>query len=147
MLDQIGPWLNNYRAAFGMLGAVLMLLFAWRIVRAPRCAAGKPGGAIRSLFVTYVTAAAFNAMNPMLMLLMLGGAATLLNPVLPGDIHSVLAGLFLGSITWWICLSSLTTLLRTRISPLAMGIIDKVIVVMLLSFSAEAAARAMGVLA
>jgi arginine exporter protein ArgO len=59
----------------------------------------------------------------------------------------VLAGLFLGSITWWICLSSLTTLLRTRISPLAMGIIDKVIVVMLLSFSAEAAARAMGVLA
>lgn len=34
--DWIRPWLNDHRAVFSVLGAVLMLFFAWRLARTPR---------------------------------------------------------------------------------------------------------------
>lgn len=104
---------------------------------------------MRSLLVTYLTAVAFNAMNPMSMLLMLGGVATLLDPVARGDadVQSKLAGLFLGSITWWIFLSGVTALLSSRMSPRTVEMVDKVIATILLGFSAMAIARAGGLLA
>jgi threonine/homoserine/homoserine lactone efflux protein len=145
-LDQIGPWLESHRAAFSVLGAVLMLFFAWRLVGRRRRIGTHSRVVRRSLFVTYLTAAAFNATNPMLMLLMLGGVSTLLDPMLPGGGHVrfMLGGLFLGSITWWICLSGVTALLSSRMSPSLMGMVDKAIATILLGFSAVAAARALG---
>lgn len=145
-LDRIGPWLNAHRDVFSMFGAVLMLFLAWRLVGTRRRVAARSDVTKRSLFVTYLTAAAFNATNPMLMLLMLGGVATMLDTAShgSGDVRFMLAGLFLGSITWWICLSGATALLSGRMSPRTMGIVDKVIATILLGFSATAAARAAG---
>jgi threonine/homoserine/homoserine lactone efflux protein len=147
-VDRIGPWLNDHRTVFSILGAVLMLFFAWRLIGTPRRGAGKSRAAKQSLLVTYLTAAAFNATNPMLMLLMIGGVAALLDPVSRGngDIRLMLGGLFLGSITWWICLSGVTALLSSRMSPWTMGLVDKAIATVLLGFSAVAAARAAGLL-
>jgi threonine/homoserine/homoserine lactone efflux protein len=143
-LDQIEPWLTAHRAVFSIVGAVLMLGFAWRMASTPRRNATGSRGKTRSLIATYLTAAAFNASNPMLMLLMIGGVATLLDPALrgSGDVRLLLGGLFLGSITWWICLSGVTALLCSRMSQWAMGVVDKVIATVLLGFSAVAAARA-----
>jgi threonine/homoserine/homoserine lactone efflux protein len=146
-LHQIGPWLNDHRTTFSILGAVLMLCFAWRLASTPRRqrAAGSHVGK-RSLVVTYLTAAAFNATNPMLMLLMVGGVATLLDPVSRenSDVRFMLGGLFLGSITWWICLSGATALLSNRMSSQTMGLVDKAIATILVGFSAMSVARVAG---
>lgn len=148
-LDGIRPWLNDHRAVFSVLGAVLMLFFACRVARTPRQVSAGSGGAKRSLLVSYLTAVAFNAMNPMSMLLMLGGIATLLDPAArgDGDVQFMLVGLCLGSISWWICLSGVTALLSSRMSPGTMGIVDKVSATILLGFSAMAVARASGLVA
>jgi len=148
-LDQVGPWLNDRHAAFSILGAAVTLFFAWRLTRTPRKVAGRPATAKRSLAVTYLTAAAFNATNPMLMLLLLGGIATMLDPASGGngDARLVIGGLFLGSMLWWFCLSGITAMLRGRMGPSTMGIVNKVIATILLGFSAMALARAGGLLA
>ena len=144
--DWIAPWLHDNRTVFSALGAVLMLFFAWRLVATGRHGGARSRVARRSLVMTYLTAAAFNATNPMLMLLMIGGVATMIDPMLTGncDVRFMLGGLFLGSITWWICLSGVTALLSSQMTPRVMGIVDKVIATILLSFSAVAAARAAG---
>lgn len=145
-LDEVGSWINDNRDIFNLLGAAVMVFFACRLLTARRGETRKPQATKRSLLRAYTSAALFNTTNPVLILLLLGGVASIFDPSLATrmDMELLLSGLFLGSISWWICLSGLTAFLSARINSRLLVIIDKVIAIVLFGFGGVAVVRVVG---
>ena len=119
-----------------------MVFFACRLLTARRGETRKPQ-ATKLLLRAYTSAALFNTTNPVLILLLLGGVASIFDPSLATrmDMKLLFSGLFLGSISWWICLSGLTAFLSARINSRLLVIIDRMIAIVLFGFGGVAVVR------
>lgn len=142
-LHQVGPWLDSNNQLLSLLGAMLMLLFAWRLMRVKWTVQPSRRVGVGSLLVAYGSAVAFNTMNPMLLVLLMGSIASVFGPKPPTEpeIGLLLLGLFVGSVTWWICLSSVTAALRGRLSAGVLGTVNKTAAAVLTGFGLLALMR------
>jgi threonine/homoserine/homoserine lactone efflux protein len=143
-LQQVRPLLASYHPVMSLLSAGLMLLFAWRILsRNAVFNSGLDGG---SILRNYVSAVAFNCLNPMLLVLLVGAVGVVIGPEPPlgPAVSMVLVGVFAGSVGWWIVLSALTSGLRGRLSlPVTQGI-NRAAAVGMVGFAALSLARNLG---
>ena len=144
-LKQAGPWLDGSRDALTLLAGMLMVLFAWRILR-PRGAGPSAAGLRgRTLVRYYVSALLFNCANPLQFVLLLGAVGAVLGQNPPEEeVGAVLLGLFLGSLAWWTGLSSMTAIMRERLSLGLLRAINRVSAAAMIAFAALAFARALG---
>ncbi len=143
-LQQAQPILTTYRPAMSVLSAALMLLFAGRILRrAPAANSGPDGG---SVLRNYVSAVAFNCLNPMLLVLLVGAVGVVIGPEPPlgPAVSMVLLGVFAGSAGWWIVLSAVTCAARGRLSLAITQGISRTAAVGMVGFAALSLARVAG---
>ena len=148
-LQQVPAMLNDHGTVFSLLGAALMLFFAWRVVTTKRHMRPNRLAERRSLLTTYATAVLFNSVNPMLVFLLLGGIATLFNPgsaVERPNVALSLVGLVLGSMSWWVCLAGASAAMRARLDLHLIGAVNKIIGLLLVGLSAVTIARVFGAL-
>ena len=125
-MGQAGPWLDGHERTLGMLAGVLMLVFAWRVLRRPLVRLARGQAPARSLLGAYGTAVAFNLCNPLLVVLLAASVTAFTGPAVParGDAAWLLAGLFAGSAAWWLCLSGAAALLRARLDHRMLGMVN-----------------------
>ncbi len=143
-LHQVAPWLDSNARALSLLSAATMLGFAAWLLRRPGprtarcCAAG-------SVLTAYLSALAINAVNPVLLALLLGSMTLVLGPGPPGrsDAALLLAGLCTGSAAWWLFLNAATALLRHRLNATVLRTVNQVTAALLVLFSLPALARAL----
>src|SRR4051794_4822257 len=143
-LQRAGPFLDGNREALSLFGAALMVLFAWRMLW-PR--PGRwTGGVVqtRSFVLNYVSAVLFNIVNPMLLILLISAVAAVLGtePQAGGTIRLVLAGMFVGSLGWWVALTTVATVVRGRLSRGVLRVVNKIAALALLGFGLIALSRA-----
>lgn len=143
-LHQVGPWLNGNRLVMNLLGAALMLLFAWRLLRSHRRVLpdGKPRR--QPLLLAYASAVAFNLTNPMTVLLLTGSVASIVGPrqLDRDEAMRLLAGTFAGSVAWWACLSGSAAVLRHRLSAPTLKLVNDLAAVAMVGFATWALIRA-----
>lgn len=140
-LHPLGCWLDGNSRTMSLLGALLMLLFAARLLLVRRPAT--PRRATLPLLAAYGSAVAFNIANPMTFVLLMGATASAFGPrLLTGtEIGMVLLGLAVGSVGWWIGLSGATAALHGRIGAGALGLVNRAVAVALIGFSVVALVR------
>lgn len=124
-LEELAPLIAGSGRVLGLAGAVFLLWSAMRVLRRPVDPATQPSAG--SPLAAYGSAVTFNASNPMSLLLMTG----LLSPLagVPGSLLArgvFLAGLFLAAATWWLCLTFGVALLRSRLSPAGILLLNRV---------------------
>jgi threonine/homoserine/homoserine lactone efflux protein len=118
-LTAITDLLVDWRRALGLIGGAFLLWLAWRTFRAvPGEAATVADGARRGLPGAYLSTLALTLTNPMTILsfaaLFVGLGVT------GGDTAGaavLTAGVFLGSASWWVILTTAVGSLRSRITP------------------------------
>lgn len=118
-LTAITDLLVDWRRALGLIGGAFLLWLAWRTFRAvPGEAATLADGARRGLPGAYLSTLALTLTNPMTILsfaaLFVGLGVT------GGDTAGaavLTAGVFLGSASWWVILTTAVGSLRSRITP------------------------------
>jgi threonine/homoserine/homoserine lactone efflux protein len=94
----------------------------------------------------YVSAVAFNATNPLAPLLIVGLLAPIIGQSAPslGGAVALLSGMFVAATTWWICLSGGIALLRSRLSPAILVIVNQASGAILTVYGFAALARSAG---
>jgi threonine/homoserine/homoserine lactone efflux protein len=118
-LTAITDVLVDWRRALGLIGGAFLLWLAWRTFRAvPGEAATVTDGARRGLPGAYLSTLALTLTNPMTILsfaaLFVGLGVT------GGDTAgaaTLTVGVFLGSASWWVILTTAVGSLRSRITP------------------------------
>ena len=143
-MDQLAPITASHRQALSVVSAGVMLFFAWRVGRRHQPVPSARRAAARSVLFAYVTALGFNLTNPMSAVLLLAAMAAILGPTLPSGVDGawLLAGLFLGSATWWIGLSSVTTMLSRRLNAPALARVNRATAAILAGLALLTLARA-----
>lgn len=118
-LNQAVLHLQDHRQALAALLAIVLLILAARSLVSVARPPTRVDRAGASLARNYLTAMAFNAVNPLGFALLLGAFSTVtgLTAQTPFTNWSIVAGIFLGSIGWWLCLVSTTATLGCRLSP------------------------------
>ena len=137
------PWIEAHGWLLGIASAASMVWFASRLLRPRRAVVAKSGRGV-SLLAAYASAFALGVANPMTPVLLLGAISALLGPNTPGGPETItlLGGVFLGSFTWWVCLSNGVAMLRGRLGTRALARVDQVAALALLGFSLIAVLRA-----
>jgi threonine/homoserine/homoserine lactone efflux protein len=105
--------------ALALVGGVFLLWLAWRTFRSvPTTAAAETNGRRRGLAGAYLSTLGLTLTNPMTILsfaaLFVGLGVT------AGDVAGatiLTLGVFLGSAAWWVVLTTVVSLLRSRITP------------------------------
>jgi threonine/homoserine/homoserine lactone efflux protein len=118
-LTAITDLLVDWRRALGLIGGAFLLWLAWRTFRAvPGEAATVANSARRGLLGAYLSTLGLTLTNPMTILsfaaLFVGLGVT------GGDTAGaavLTAGVFLGSASWWVILTTAVGSLRSRITP------------------------------
>ncbi len=161
-LDRIAPWMAGGGRALGAAGGVFLLWSAVRTLRRRipvqpsgparlsdppgRPAPGQLNEPARSPLAAFGSALAFNATNPLSPLLIMA----LLSPLVglsappPDAAAALLLGMFAGATAWWVCLSGGVSLLRSRLSPAALGHVNRAAGLVLTLYGALALARSAG---
>lgn len=145
-LQQVGPFVATNRGLIALFAALLMLLFAWRMLRArPKQPVGSPTRS-GSILGNYLSAVLFNSSNPMLLVFLLGSVAAVLGPEPLDRTRAllVLTGIFGGSLSWWTGLTGLIAAVRTRLSAGTLQGINAAGAAVMIGFSVLALARAIG---
>ncbi|MGQ9667479.1 MAG: LysE family translocator [Anaerolineae bacterium] len=138
LLFSAGPWLRILGGAFLCYLGIRYILFR-RVRREAKAPAGGLAGAYGSaLFLTLtnpVTILAFAAMFAGLGLPAAGSYRAAI---------SLVAGVFCGSITWWLILSASVSILRLRMTPALMAWINRLSGFILLGFGVWALGSQLG---
>ena len=109
-----------------------------------RHAAPRLEGRRASVSAAYFSAAAFNATNPVLLVLLVSSITSLpgLEEMHPFTILASLSGMFVGSMTWWACICAMVIALRRVLSASLLKLVNLVIAIVLLLFGVSTIARA-----
>jgi putative LysE/RhtB family amino acid efflux pump len=144
-LQQVGPWLSENHAVLGVAGGLLMLFFAWRLVRRRPVAREATAPRARSILAAYASAVVFNLSNPLTLVLMTGALASVIGgrPPSPQQVVMLLAGLLAGSLTWFVCLSAGTAALHRRFSDAVRWVVNQAAAAVLVGFGILSLARAL----
>jgi threonine/homoserine/homoserine lactone efflux protein len=142
-MHQVGPTLTKYSSTLSLLAAGTMLFFGIRLLMDRRAADSTPGAGSPSLLLAFGSAAAFNLINPMMLVLLTGSLAAVMGAGFPEGAQTlfVLTGLFAGSIFWWICLSFATAIARRRLDDRILVTVNRASAAAMIGFGLLAAAR------
>lgn len=117
-MNGLAPWIATGGRALNAAGGLFLLWSAARtLMRNP--AKAQPQALKLDGLAAYGSAVAFNAVNPMSMILIV----TLLTPIVGGsalppvDAGLLLLGMFGAAMCWWVCLSGGVALLRAGLTP------------------------------
>jgi len=118
-LGAITDLLVNARQVLGLVGGLFLLWLAWRTIRSVPTEAATVTTRRGGYAGAYLSILGLTLANPMTILsfgalfagLGVTGGAT-------GDAVAVVAGVLLGSMTWWIVLTTAIGAFRTRVTPL-----------------------------
>ena len=142
-MGQLAPWMASGTRVVSALGGLFLLWSAVRTLRR-RQVCGTPNSSIPlSPLTAYGSAIAFNASNPMSLVLIMA----LLTPVIGrsapplGDALMLLFGMFAAAASWWLCLTSGVALLRSRLTPAMLSYVNQAAAVFLSIYGALAVAR------
>ena len=145
-LTAVTSLLVGARGALGLLGGVVLVWVAVQTIRiTPHEAAaegvGRPGlaGAVISIYALTMT-------NPMTILSFAGIFAALGLTGRGGAEAALLTvGVFLGSSLWWVVLTAILERVRSRVTPTALGWVNRITGAVLLVFGVVAILVALGV--
>jgi threonine/homoserine/homoserine lactone efflux protein len=153
----IAGWLVGHAAALSLAGAALL---AWLGIESLRAfarksgvPAGSAGAAADALPVTspqaaFVSTFALTASNPMTIVSFVGVIAALGAPGAGtgagGSAWFLVAGVFIGSLLWWMVLVSLVRAVRGAVSPALLRAVDLATAAILLGTAGWVALRAVG---
>ena len=118
-LDRLAPLMASAGRVLGVAGGLFLLWCAAKTLLRRRTSLAGSDAPQLSAVMAYGTAVAFNAINPMSLVLMLA----LLSPIVGvsgpsfAQAATLLLGVFTAVVSWWVCLASGVNLLRSRLSP------------------------------
>jgi threonine/homoserine/homoserine lactone efflux protein len=142
-LHSLAPVLRQNQEIFGVLTGVFLLCAAARTLMRQVSEAGQADPAASRPMMTYLSAVAFNATNPMSVMLVVA----LLSPVAddalasPGAGMALLCGMFMAATCWWACLSGVVSLLRGRLRPAWIQHLNQLAGMLLTAYGTLALAR------
>ncbi len=124
-INQVAAQFQSNRRLIDLVVAAALAIFAVKMMRQRTARPNIGAPVVRSLTKNYASALALCLVNPMTFALLLSAIAAVAEVSNQLDQTSSLAlGVFAGSITWWICLVSATSLIGVRFSPRSMRMID-----------------------
>ena len=141
-VDRLMPFVTVSGRVFSALGGVFLL---WSALPGASRHHWGTETVSPSPLAAYASAVAFNATNPMSVILIVA----LLSPVAgsvasAGDAMLLLGGMFGAAAAWWVCLSGVVALLRVRIRPQFVNVINRGAGMLLTVYGALALARSAG---
>jgi threonine/homoserine/homoserine lactone efflux protein len=142
-LDAFAPWLASGRRFLGVLGGLFLLWSAARLLLRRDTLKQRPENAARSPVWAYGSAVAFNATNPMALMLVMALLSSAVGGTSPslGDAILLLLGMFTAATTWWVCLSGGVALLRTHLRPTVLWYVNQIAGMLLTIYGTLALAR------
>lgn len=147
-LDSLGPLLAQGGRLLNFASGLFLLRSAAGVLRRRPAIADQPPAAppFVSPVKAYGSAILFNAANPLSPMLMVALFAPVMHRSVPDFDEAVvlLLGMFVAAVSWWMCLSSGVALLRSRLSPQLLVIVNQVAGLLLTIYGAVALARSAG---
>ena len=140
------PLLPGAGRALSFVGGLFLLWSAARTLLQGYRPGVRSQVAALSPAVAFGSAVAFNITNPVgpvLIIALLSPAMAMRAPSW-ANAGILLLGMFVAAASWWVCLSGTVSLLRTRLSPGMLAVVNQVAGVMLTFYGALALARAAG---
>jgi putative LysE/RhtB family amino acid efflux pump len=118
-LETLLPWMTSNRRWFTALGGLFLLWSAILTLRRRFTTGDPPDSAAPSPLAAYGSAVAFNATNPMGLILIVALLSPTIGQSIPSlaDAMMLLLGMFAAATAWWVCLCGGVALLRARLSP------------------------------
>ncbi len=145
-LDRLAPLMASAGRVLGFAGGLFLLWCAAKTLLRRRTSLAGLSATQLSPMMAYGTAVAFNAINPMSLVLMLA----LLSPIIGvsgasfAQAATLLLGVFTAVVTWWICLASGVNVLRSRLSPGMLLVVNQIAGIGLTIYGAAALIRSAG---
>ena len=145
-LDKAAPVMAGGTRVLSFVGGLFLLWSAARTILRQRRLDTQPRAVPMSAIAAYGSAVAFNASNPMSPVLLVALLAPVLRLAAPslGNEALILLGMFSAAVTWWVCLSGGVTLLRARLSPRLLAMVNQMAGAVLTFYGALALARSAG---
>ena len=139
----LAPWIMGSGPLLSALGGLFLLWTAARTLRARRMNNETRTTPAPSPLAAYASAVAFNATNPMALILILALLSPAVGQTAPPwvDALGFLLGMFSAASTWWVCLSAGVAMLRARLSPTVLCHINHAAGLLLTLYGALALAR------
>ncbi len=145
-MDRLAPLVVSGSRLLSFAGGLYLLWTASRTFRRKGSLSGSAEQAPQSAFAAYASALLFNAANPMGPLMIMSLLSPLVGasvPCLPAA-AVMLFGMFAAATGWWISLSGGVSLLRSRLNPRVLTMVNQMAGVALTFYAALALARAAG---
>ena len=145
-VNELAPLMAGSGRALSFAGGVFLLGSAARTLMRRRATGDQQQPAVLSPLAAYGSAVVFNLTNPMSPL----SIVALLSPVVALSVPSVagaaalLFGMFAAATIWWVCLTGSITLLRSRLSPRMLVMVNQAAGAMLTFYGALALAHSAG---
>jgi threonine/homoserine/homoserine lactone efflux protein len=143
-LGTMAPLLAEFGRVLGIAGGLFLLWSALRMMRQQREAIA--GEAALTPLAAYVSAVAFNATNPLSPLRMVALLSPIVASAVPAwpGIATLLTGMGAAAMAWWVCLSFTVALLRTRLTPAILGMVNQIAAAGLTLYGAWTLAQSLG---
>lgn len=106
-------WLVDHKAAFALVGSLVLLWMAWRIARQPP-AARRSGGRPAPLPQLFAGTFVLTLSNPTTILSFIAVFGAIAGRTAVASPWLMIAGVFVGSALWWLVLAGAVGRLRTR---------------------------------
>ena len=145
-LDKMAPVMTSGGRVLSFVGGAFLLWCAVRTLMRRRPLHVQPNTVALSPVMAYGSAMAFNASNPMSPMLVLAMLSPIIGASAPslGEAAALLLGMFTAATAWWVCLSGGITLLRSRLNPRMLLVVNQVAGAILTFYGALALARSAG---
>lgn len=145
-LDKMTPLIVSSGRMLSFAGGIFLLWYAGRTLLHRHSPENQPKPAELSPVAAYGSAVAFNATNPMSPVLIVSLLSPVIGPSAPsiGSAVTLLFGMFLAATIWWVCLSGSITLLRSRLTPRVLMMVNQAAGAVLTFYGALALARSAG---
>ncbi len=144
-LDKIAPVLASSGRVLSLLSGAYLLWCAARALMRGRTLKDQPVITL-SPMMAFRSAMAFNASNPMSPMLIIALLSPIIGVSAPsvGEATLLLLGMFTAAATWWVCLTGAISLLRSRLSPGMLAMVNQFAGAVLTFYGALALARSAG---
>ena len=145
-LDQVAPLVASSSRVLSLAGGVFLLWSAARMLRRRRAMGDQLQAAVLSPWAAYSSAVAFNVANPMSPILIVALLSPIIGLSAPSlaEAAALLLGMFTAAATWWVCFTGCITLLRLRLSPGMLVMVNQAVGAVLTFYGVLALARSAG---
>ncbi len=145
-LDKMTPLIVSSGRVLSFAGGVFLLWWAAQTLLHRHSLESHPKPAALSPFAAYGSAVAFNVTNPISPVLIVSLLSPIVGTSAPslGGAVAMLFGMFMAATIWWVCLSGSIILLRSRLTPRMLTMVNQAAGAVLTFYGAMALARSAG---